>query len=81
MAMAYYHAGRRAEVPAALDKAAKAAPSDPNIQATVGRFYRALGDMDSAKKYLRIAYQLNPEPDVAYELGILGERLPPVAGR
>ena len=82
LAMAYYHAERRAEVPAALDKAVKAAPSDPNVQATAGRFYRALGDMDSAKKYLRIAYQLNPqEPGVAYELGMLGERLPPVAGR
>lgn len=82
LAMAYYHADRRAEVPAALNKAAKAAPSDPEVQATAGRFYRALGDIDSAKKYLRIAYKLNPEePDVAYELGILGERLPPVAGR
>ncbi len=82
LAMAYYHAGRTGEVPAALNKAAKAAPSDPNVQATVGRFYRALGDIDSARKHLRIAYQLNPEePNVAYELGILGESLPPVAGR
>ncbi len=82
LAMAYYYAGRTAEVPAALEKAVKAAPSDPHVQVRAGRFYRALGDIDSAKKYLRIAYQLNPEePDVAYELGILGERLPPVAGR
>ncbi|MCK4850710.1 MAG: tetratricopeptide repeat protein [Phycisphaerae bacterium] len=82
LAVAYYRAGRTDQVAPALAKAVGAAPSDSYVQATAGRFYRAIGDFDSARKHLKIAYQLNPqEPDVAHDLGVLGERLPPVAGQ
>ncbi len=83
LAAAYFRAGRTSQMPAVLAKAVRAAPSDSYVQATAGRFYhRALGDFKSASKHLKIAYQLNPqEPGVAYQLGVLGQRLPPIAGR
>ncbi len=81
LAAAYYRMGRTDQMPPVLAKAVGAAPADSYIQATAGRFYRALGDFDSASKHLKIAYQLNPqEPGVAYDLGVLGQRLPPIAG-
>ena len=82
LAVAYYQAGRTSDMPAVLAKAVEASPSDSYVQATAGQFYRALGDIEKAKKHLKIAYQLNPdEPWVAYDLGVLGERLPPLAGK
>ncbi len=82
LAAAYYRTDHTAQMPAVLAKAVGAAPSDSYVQAAAGRFYRAIGDFDSARKHLKIAYQLNPqEPDVAHDLGVLGERLPPVAGQ
>ena len=78
-AAAYYHVGRVADIPVVLEKALAAAPGDARIHALAGRLYRLLGDVSSAKRCLRIAYRLNPdEPDVAHELGKLGERLPTV---
>ena len=83
LAAAYFRAGRTSQMPAVLAKAVRAAPSDSYVQATAGRFYhRALGDLKSAIKHLKIAYQLNPQEDgVAYQLGVLGQRLPPIAGQ
>ncbi len=81
LAAAYYRVGRTDQMSPVLAKAVGAAPADSYVQATAGRLYRALGDFDSASKHLKIAYQLNPqEPGVAYELGVLGQRLPPIAG-
>lgn len=78
LAMAYYHTGRTADMPEVLAKTAEVSPDDAFVQATVGRFYRAIGDIGSAIKHLRIAYELNPnQPKVAYDLGALGQRLPP----
>ena len=82
LAAAYYRTGRTSQMPPVLAKALRAAPSDPYVQATAGRFYRALGDFNSASKHLKNAYQLDPqEPGVAYDLGVLGQRLPPVVGQ
>jgi len=82
LAAAYYKSERTDEMPPVLAKAVRAAPADSYVQATAGRlYYRAIRDFDSARKHLRIAYQLNPqEPGVAYDLGFLGQRLPPIAG-
>ena len=78
LAMAYYHTGRTADMPEVLATAAEVSPGDAFVQAVVGRFYRAIGDIDSAIKHLRIAYELNPnQPRVAYDLGSLGQRIPP----
>ena len=77
-AMGYYHTERISEMPAMLTKAAEASPKDAYVQATVGRFYQAIGDTGSAIKHLVIAYELNPnQPGVAYDLGMLGQRIPP----
>ena len=77
-ARGYYHTGRTSEMPAMLDKAAQASPKDAYVQATVGRFYQAIGDTGSAIKHLVIAYELNPnQPGVAYDLGVLGQRISP----
>ena len=82
LAAVYYRMGRTSQMPPVLAKAVHAAPSDAHIQATAGRFYRALGDFKLASKHLKRAYELDPqEPGVAYDLGVLGQRLPPVAGQ
>jgi Flp pilus assembly protein TadD len=58
--------------------AAQTSPKDPYVQAMVGRYYQAIGHTGSAIKHLVIAYELNPnEPGVAYDLGVLGQQLPP----
>ncbi len=78
LAAVYYRVGRTDQISPVLAKAVGAAPADSYVQAAAGSLYRALGDFDSARKHLRIAYELNPqEPWVAYDLGTLGERLPP----
>ena len=77
-AMGYHHTGQTHLMPEMLEKAASASPKDPFVQATVGRYYQALGNTGSAIKYLMIAYELDPnEPRVAYDLGVLGQVLPP----
>ena len=77
-AMGYHHTGQPERMPEMLDRAAQASPKDSYVQATVGRFYQAIGNTGSAIKHLVIAYELNPnEPGVAYDLGVLGQRLPP----
>lgn len=79
-AAAYYSVGRAADIPPILARALAAAPDDAQVNAIAGRLYRAIGDVSSAKRCFTIAYQLDPdEPDVARDLGRLGERLPPVA--
>ena len=76
-AMAYYYAGRTGDMPKVLVKAAEASPKDAYLQATVGRFYRAIGNTSLAIKHLEIAYELDTnQPGVAYDLGALGQRLP-----
>lgn len=76
-AMGYYHTGQTSRMPEMLEKAASASPKDPFVQATVGRYYQAIGNTGSAIKHLTIAYELDPnEPGVAYDLGMLGQRLP-----
>ena len=81
LALAYYRVGRATDMAPVLVKAVRAAPADSYVRATAGRLYKALGDLDSARKHLKIAYQLNPqEPRVAYELGVLDQRLPPTIG-
>ena len=79
-AAAYYRVGRAADIPPVLGRALAAAPADAHVHALAGRLYRALGDVSSAKRCFITAYQLDPdEPDVAGELGRLGERLPPIS--
>ena len=76
-AMGYYHTGRTSEMPEMLAKAAQVSPKDAYVQATVGRYYQAIGDTSSAIKHLVIAYELDPnQPGVAHDLGMLGQRLP-----
>ncbi|NIA08052.1 MAG: tetratricopeptide repeat protein [Actinobacteria bacterium] len=77
-AMGYYHTGQTSRMPEMLDKAAQASPRDAYVQATVGRYYQAIGQTGSAIKHLVIAYELDPnQPGVAYDLGVLGQKLPP----
>ena len=77
-AMGYHHTGQTSRMPEMLDKAAQASPKDSYVQATVGRYYQAIGNTGSAIKHLVIAYELDPnEPGVAFDLGVLGQRLPP----
>ena len=78
LAMAYYQVGRIAEMPEVLAKAAQASPTDPYIQAVVGRYYHAIGNTPLGIRHLMMAYELNPDqPGVAYDLGRLGQTLPP----
>ena len=82
LAEAYYRVGRTGQIPPVLAKAVAVAPNDSYIQATAGRFYKALGDFKSASRHLKRAYQLNPQEErVAYDLGALNQGLPPVVGQ
>ena len=79
-AAAYARVGRVADTPAVLERALVAALGDAHIHALAGRLYRAIGDASSAKRCFIIAYKLDPdEPDIAADLGSLGERLPTIA--
>lgn len=78
-ANAYHRMNRLVEMPPVLENAVRAAPRDSHVRAVVGRFYLSIGDTAAAIKHLEIAYQLDPkEPRVAYDLGTLGQRLPPM---
>jgi Flp pilus assembly protein TadD len=59
---------RLAEALQLIEKAHQLAPEDPYILDSLGWVYYRLGDMSQARKYLQLAYEAKPEPEVMVHL-------------
>lgn len=60
---------RLEEAHALITKALEMAPGDPFIMDSMGWVQYRMGNLDQAEKYLRDAYALRPDPEIAVHLG------------
>ena len=60
---------RLQEALALVGKALEMAPGDPFIMDSMGWVHYRLGNLDEAEKYLRRAYALRRDPEIAVHLG------------
>ncbi|WP_288381217.1 tetratricopeptide repeat protein [uncultured Massilia sp.] len=60
---------RLQEAQALVNKALEMAPGDPFIMDSMGWVHYRLGNLDEAEKYLRRAYALRRDPEIAVHLG------------
>ncbi len=70
-ALGYTFADRNVRLPEALqliEKAHQLAPEDPYILDSLGWVYFRMGDLPQARKYLQLAYDAKPDPEVAIHL-------------
>jgi tetratricopeptide (TPR) repeat protein len=70
-ALGYSFADRNVRLPEALqliEKAHQLAPEDPYILDSLGWVYYRLGDLPNARKYMELAYDAKPDPEVMIHL-------------
>jgi tetratricopeptide (TPR) repeat protein len=70
-ALGYTFADRNVRLPEALqliEKAHQLAPDDPYILDSLGWVYFRMGDLPQARKYLQMAYDAKPDPEVSIHL-------------
>jgi tetratricopeptide (TPR) repeat protein len=70
-ALGYTFADRNVRLPEALqliEKAHQLAPEDAYILDSLGWVYFRMGDLPQARKYLQLAYDAKPDPEVAIHL-------------
>lgn len=71
-ALGYTLAERNMRLPEArslIEKALQLAPDDPFIMDSMGWVYYRLGNLKQAERYLRSAYELQADPEIAAHLG------------